>query len=212
MKEENKSFSLESIDFIFYHPWLFLIPILTIFSITFTVVNNTRLDYQARAVLSFENPGGTIIDSKFTQKRTDLIGRILLGDNIKNIIKEVWPELKESREPIKYNDRIESLRSPKDGLKLVYDRTDPRLLSVSFINKDPKVCYKVVKATVDIIQKENKEVSSKDLEAGMAFLTKQVDFYKNKLKSVDEESASMVAELRRSMPELSDNEKEVSKH
>ena len=159
--------------------------------------------------MSLDTIGGTVIDSRFIEEKSDLIGRVLLGDNIRNIIKTVWPNMDENADPNAYNGMMGSLRSSKGGIQMEYDRKDPRLLMISYIDRNPELCYKVVRATIDTIEKANKQTSAKELETGMDFLRKQVEFYRMRLKDVDAEVSKTKSELKEKSLGLSDKERDL---
>lgn len=206
MKEESTSFSLESIEFIFRHPCLFICPFVIIVSLTFAYVSNMTLYYESKAVISFEMPGETTIDKKFIQRKDDLLDKILLGESIRGIVKEVWPEINEEDNPIRYNSLLEKLRN---NIKFKYDGRDPHLLTISFIDSNPEICYKTVDTTIELLIRENKRGREQEIESGLAFLKSQVEFYKNKLTAIDEEIAKIKTELRSKYPELNEQEKNL---
>lgn len=213
MKENDAgfSFSLESIEFILRHPWLFFCPFVIISSILVSSAAHTTLFYKSSAVLSFESAGEQIIETKQTmEKKEELIGKILLGENIDKIIGEAWPNLNEKTEPLIYAKRRETLRAPKSGIEIKPEK-DPRLLSISFQNTHPDICYKVVQATINTIIRENKKEVGARIETGLSFLTTQVEFYKDKLKALEEEMLNIKDELRKKLPELTPSERDLVK-
>lgn len=209
MKDLNNSaFSLESIAFLLRKPWLFICPVVIISSIVFAFISNTTIYYKVNSVISFERAGEKILDTGSISKKEDLIGKVLLGDNIRMIIKEVWPELREEAEPLRYSQLIDRLRDPKNGIQLKFER-DPRLLSISFQDPDPNICYKVVQATINTIIRENKKEVEQRLETGLSFLKSQVELYRDKLQTIDEELITIRNELKSSLPQLTPSEKEL---
>ena len=210
MKSDTTKISLESIQFLFRHPWVFVYPFIIIISAFYGAISSSiTLKYQCSSILSLDTIGGTVIDSKFIEKKIDLIGRVLLGDNIRNIIKTVWPAMNENADPAGYNGLMGSLRDSKGGILMEYDRKDRRLLTISYTDRDPEVCYKVVLATINTIEKANKQSSAKELETGMDFLRRQVDFYRKRLKAVGEETSKIKSELKEKSLGLSAKERDI---
>lgn len=168
--------------------------------------SNVSLKYQCSSVLSLETIGGTVIDSRFIAQKTDLIGRVLLGDNIRNIIKAVWPDIDENTNPTVYSRLMVMLRT---ALSMQYDSKDPRLLTITFTDASPEICYKVVRAAIDTIEKSNRQASAKELETGMVFLKKQIEFYRSKIKALDEEMSKIKSELKEKSSQLSSRERDL---
>jgi len=209
MKDPETSISLESIEFLFRHPLLFLCPFIIIMSLTFAYVSNISLYYVSTAVLSFESKavGAVGVERQTQRNKEDVVGKLLFGQNIRGIINEAWPEVKEETSPRRYNNMLEGLRNPKSGIQIKPVSGDPSLLTISFLNADPDICYKVVKATVDTVIKANKEEVEKGMGTSLAFITNQLEFYKNKMAESERETARLKTELNELLPQLSDAEK-----
>jgi uncharacterized protein involved in exopolysaccharide biosynthesis len=62
-----------------------------------------------------------------------------------------------------------------------------------------------------LIEKENKAGRESDLETGIVFLRKQLDFYKDKISSVDSEIANIKIELSAEASKMTEQEKELIK-
>ncbi|MFA5256208.1 MAG: hypothetical protein WC419_05910, partial [Candidatus Omnitrophota bacterium] len=130
-----------------------------------------------------------------------------LGDNIRYVINEAWPGIKEDSSPTVYYKLSDLLRN---RVQIKYD-IPKNLMTISFQTEDPNICYKVVNAVVDLIKKENKAGRESNLETGIVFLRKQLDFYKNKLNAVDNEIASIKIELNEQSSDMTDQERELIK-
>jgi hypothetical protein len=210
MKSDNSIIDLTSIQFIFRHPWLFIYPIVIISSIAFgSASSTTGFKYECSGVLSFEYTGGTVINKKFIEQRIELVERVLLGENIRRIIKDVWPNVDETADPAAYSSLVERLRDSRSGISIDYDKKDRRLLKIAFVDRNPEKCYKVVAATIDTIQYANRQASVRELESGMVFLKGQIDFYKKKIKAIDEEVSKLKSELKEKSVDLSDKERDL---
>ena len=205
--EESGGFSIEQIAFAFRHPLLILCSFLIIANFVVSYVSYKPEKYQCSAVLAFESLGESFVGKKFTEKRNDLLGRVLVGSSIRYILEETWPDVTEESDPQRYYRLIERLRSPKNGIRMERDKRDDRLVRIHFSSTDPNLCYKVVKSSIDIILGENKKASEKKLKAGVSFLSGQVDFYRNKLKSIDLEMSQIKGKLTENISELSPEER-----
>lgn len=207
MKNDNIEVSLKSIGFIIQHPWCFISPAVIIMSLVYGHISSLPLRYECDAIISFSAPAGELIGSKFVEKKKDLLSGVLIGENIRMIVKEVWPHVKEETNPIVYNNLIERLRNPQTGIKMAYDKKQEEYLTISFMDSDPNICYNVVRATIDTIRKANKEKVEIEMESGLAILRKQLEFYRDKLKVIDEETTRLKSDLQKRYPEMSDSER-----
>lgn len=214
MNEESSKFSFESFEFILRHPWLFICPVVIIATLAFTYSSISKLNYKSTGVISFvivgQNVGEAASERELIQQRNDAIQKALLGDNVRYIIDKVWPKIKEKNRPLEYEQLVERLRDQKGGIRFDYDdKNNPATVSISFNDKDPSLCYKVVEATIEVVQKENSKADMQEADTKLAFLKKQVESYNNKVKAVDEETLSLKSELREIYPYLNDQEKSV---
>jgi len=201
IKNNNPGFSLESAEFIFRHPWLVIFPAIILMSAAFSYVFSSSPLYKTAAVISFEAPSATAV-TKPSISKNELLSRILLGENIRDIIKDVWPQADEETSPVLYDRLIETLRNK---VAMIADRQDARLLNISFTDLNPNICYKVVRSVVDTIIKENTRVNTEQLEASLSFLKKQVDFYKGKLKDITQEKSGIRNKLLETYSFLDDS-------
>jgi hypothetical protein len=199
-------FSLKSMGFVLRHPWLIICPFVIISSTVLAFNAHTTLRYQTSAILSFDVTGTGVIDSKMLQRKDLLLGRIMLGENIRAIIHDVWPGLDESRDPIDFSNRINRLRSRNDGLRI---SKSGDLLTISFQDESPQLCYKVVSSAVNLIQTESKRSSQKDLESGIAILKNQLEFYRNKMKEIDVNILAVQDEIRDKAANMDDQERRL---
>jgi len=207
MKEQNAPFSLDTIAFLFRRPWLFIFPFVIITNIVVAYLNYQPVVYNSSATVSFETGEAPVFDKKLIQQKKDLISNIFLGRGIYEVVHEVWPKVSEETNPKKFNELVSRLRA-RNGIQVKYDDPDyPSFLTISFMSGEPQVCYKVVQAVIDKIINENKKISGKEIEASLAFLRKQVNFYKGKLQEIDRGMSRIKSELREKSSTLSDSEK-----
>ena len=108
MKEETpEAFSIASIEFIFRHPWIFISSVVIIMSLVYAKVSLDPLAYESSAVLSFETGEGAesdrLAERKLISIKRNLVSKVLLGENIRGIIKEVWPDINEEKNPVEYD-------------------------------------------------------------------------------------------------------------
>lgn len=191
MKENNSSFSFESIGFIFRHPWFVIFPVVIILSITLSFSFTSTLLYNSSAIISLQKSAGETA-TKIGITTNELLSKILIGENMRLIMKETWPWLNEGTNPILFDKLKLALQR---GIRLAPDFRDPRLVTVSFNFQDPNTCYKAVRATVDTIIKENSIIISSQLEENLIFLRGQVSYYKEDLKQIEQEEAIITKKL-----------------
>lgn len=203
MKKENSGISLEFVNFIFRHPWLFIYPFVIIFSVVFTNVNNAVLNYKCEAVVLLEVPGEKLVKKVAIQGGGDLLQKLLIGESIRNIITEVWPDKKEDDDPAAYRSSLHFVRN-KIGLR--YDGNKD-LLYISVMHSRPQLCYKLVEATINALKEQNKRTGRKKLKNALVILRKQGVFYKDKVKKIDKETADLKSVLRQKAKNLTDEEK-----
>ncbi|MCQ9206653.1 MAG: hypothetical protein NG740_02070 [Omnitrophica bacterium] len=215
MKEDTpETFSIKSVEFIFRHPWIFLSSVVIIMSLVHAKVSLDPVEYESKAVLSFEIEEEGISDrwaeQKLTRIKKNLVSKILLGDSIRSIVKQVWPDLSEEKDPIEYNELLEMLRGSKDGIRIGEDKKDPaNLMELSFRDSDPEICYIVLQATIDAIKTENKRAAEEKIETKLEFLRNQIKFYKGKLNTINKEMTEIKNELVERFPELTEREKDL---
>jgi len=216
MKEDTpETFSITSIEFIFRRPWIFISSIIIIMSLVHAKVSLDPLEYESQAVLSFEtreeeSPANRNAERKLLSIKKNLVSKALLGDNIRAIMKEVWPYLNERENPVEYNKTLEGLRDPKKGIEIGDDKKIPaNLLELSYRNADPEISYKVLQAIINGIKRENKRGIEEKIEAKLDFLRDQRKFYKDKLNDMNKQIADIKNELVERFPELTDREKDL---
>ena len=194
MKNENLTFSLDSIEFIFRHPWLIIFPFVIILSSTLAQVSSIPLYYNSSAIISFESPVKSTGVS-----RNELLAKLLIGENAKLIINDVWPQAKEEKNPVYFNALKARLSK---SVRIWADSQDNRMLNIAFQDSNPNKAYKVVRAVIDSIIKENTRISSEQLEANLFFLNKQIEFYRNKIRTLETEESDIKDRLLQMYPQL----------
>lgn len=217
-QEENVgAFSLESIEFIFRHPWIIICSIVIMVNMAHAYISSKPLKYQCRAVLSFELVGDSFGERRsadpkkdLIDARRDLISKVLLGDSIQSIVEDVWPGINAKKDPMAYNNCVERLRNPGYGIQIQQDdKTNINLVNISYISTNPQFCYKVVNAAAHAIINENKKISEGRIQAKIIFFNKQLDFYKNKVEKIDKEMNGLKSELLDNFSLLTEQEKDI---
>lgn len=215
MKEDTpENFSIKSVEFLFRHPWIFLSSVVIIMSLVHAKVSLDPVEYESKAILSFEIEEESMperwAEQKLTRVKKNLVSKALLGDSIRSIIKQVWPNLSEERDPVEYGELLEMLRDPKNGIQFSEDKKDPaNLMELSFRDPDPEVCYVVLQATIDAINTENKRAAEEKIKAKLEFLRDQIKFYKEKLNTINGEMTEIKNELVERFPELTERERDL---
>jgi len=206
MDNEKSGISIKTFQFLIRHPWFFIWPAVVIGTIAFSSSKLMVDDYMCSAVLSFGSASGSIVEKAY-QTRDDLFSKILVGDGIKTIISNTWPDIDEDKDPGEYAKLVSKLRDPSNGLIIKYGKTAQNTVNISFINQNPTICYKVVTAAVNYILKEGKRAGELKIEAGVGFLRKQLEFYKDKLKNIDENLSILKIKLRSISGDMSEDER-----
>jgi hypothetical protein len=213
MEKEGGLFPLDSVKFIIRHPWIFISTFVVILSMVFAHLSYIQINYQCKAIISFEATGSGVIDSRFLQRKQDLLKSLLIGENIRNIIQEVWPYIKEDTEPRKYNYLTERLRHPRLGIKILFERSERQgeqeFVTIQFTDTNPKLAYKIVQATIDVLKRASKEKTEEKIESGLTFIRKQMEFYKDKIRGIDEDISRISGEIRKEYPNLTDDERNL---
>ncbi len=206
MKEKEPTFSLESIEFLLRHPWLIISSFVVIMSLTFAYLSSIPPQYETKAIISFEPAGGEVFGPAFIQKKDSILGSILLGENARLILSKVWPELNEKDNPLLYNRKLKDFRS---RMRFQRPRKNRNLLHISFKCTDPAISYKAVKVTIDTIKKLSKRTMEEKIKTKLAFLEKELEFYKDKLKKIDAEIINVEHKLREKAPQMTPEEKQL---
>lgn len=206
MKNDSATITIQSIQFLIRRPWFFICPAVVIISIVLSYASIMINDYECSTTISVGSASGSIVE-KSAQARDELFSNMLVGSGINSIIKEAWPNIDEKKDPDEYAAVVTMLRTPKKGLDIRRDRRDQSLITLSFTHRNPKICYKVVRAALDYVLKENKQASEEKIEAGVAFLRKQIDFYRDKIKKMDEDMSTLKIKLRTRSGNMSEDEK-----
>lgn len=216
-EDTDNIISLETFEFIFRHPWLIVCSVVAIMNIAHAFVYAKPLSYQCNAVLSFELAGEATMDRKsadprkeLIDARRDLLSKVLLGENIHNIIEAIEPGISEKTTPAKYNSLVGKFRDPKSGIQIRQDdKTNINIVEISFVNTDPDLCYRAVKATAEAVKAENIRASAGKVQSKIDFLNKQVDFYKNRITGIDRESENIRSFLIDNFALLTEREKDL---
>jgi len=209
MRKENPTISLEALEFLIRHPWYFIYPFVIISCVTIVYVTSLPPRYQCEAVVSLKSGFSVIGGAGSTQKKDSLVANVLLGQNIKEIVKAVWPDVSEETNPIMHNALLRGLRNPKGGISIQSDRNDPNLAHISFSGINPQVCYKVVQSTIDVLKLENKNSSNEFFDSNSLFLTRQLSFYREKLGVVDAEIYNVATKLKEMAGGLKPEQREL---
>jgi len=189
LQEENEFLSLDIIKSIFNHPWMLICPMVMVISIIVGVLINIKPLYQCDALISFTIPGKEVTGAGGGVIRRDVVlSRVLIGDNMKQIISETFPQITEETDEVQYNKLAKGLQKRIDMRWRAGD-----LLNISYIDQDPNRTYKVLKATIATIERETNEANRREIEIGLSYLRRQAKFYADKLKSFDKE----IEELQR---------------
>ncbi len=193
MVEESQSDSsvLSNLDFIFLHPQIIFFSFLIVFNMIQAYAGTIPPLYRARAILLFE---GATADSarNAINKKKEAAEKILTGANVEPILREAMknksPAERKAAEP---NLRAK-LMNEKTGLLFTWvAKGGAYLLGINFSYTDPVDCYETVKATMNRIKDESEKSFTSEMEANLLFLTKQMNFYKDKVDGIDRELESM---------------------
>lgn len=207
-KSENTGISIDLIRFIIMHPWLFVCPIVIVMSIVSAKIAYSPLVYECKATVSLQMPAtansAAAGNLKIDQVRQDLVNNFLLPENLKPVVKKVWPEVDEESSPASFNGLVDSL---KDNIRLSTDKRGPDFLNISFKGPKPDACYKIVTTALEEMKKFSKVKSEEEIESGLTFLKKQLDFYRDRIKAIEEESSKLKTELRKKYPGLNEEDK-----
>lgn len=209
-----ETFSITSIEFMFRRPWLFISSVVVIMSLVHAKVSLDPLEFESKAVLSFEtavdSSSDRFAEQKLIRMKTNLVKKALLGESIRGILRDVWPEIHEEKNPIEYNELLEELRSSREGIQIVGEnKNSPNLLELLYRNEDPEKCYRALLAVIDAIRWENKRATEERMEAKLGFLRNQLKFYREKINLMNKERSDIRDELVQRFPELTEREKDL---
>lgn len=209
MKEENSFISLDQVTFIIRHPWLFICPIIMILSVSFAYLPYVEKIYQTTATVSFQMAGENVPSSGIDLNREvgSIVDRVLLGDSLRSIIGETWPQIKEEANPLEYQILASRLKNQKSGIQIIFDKNTPSLLTISYIDRSPEICFKLLKAVIDAMQKETEQRGKEGLKTGISFLKKQVQVYRERVNLIEGEMTAIKNELKKIYPSLNEREK-----
>jgi len=117
--------------------------------------------------------------------------------------------MSEEADPVGYTYLMNSLRNPRGGINMRSDTRVPSLVHVSFRSRVPDTSYKIVQATIDAIRVENKKTLEESVGASVAFLTRQISLYKDKMASVDAEMLNVIKELKEMADKLDPEQRDL---
>ncbi|MCX5679752.1 MAG: hypothetical protein NTZ95_03740 [Candidatus Omnitrophica bacterium] len=209
IKKEATAVSIQVVRSLVRHPWLFTCPFVMIFSLTFSYASLSPAVYESSGAVSFKVASGNVLANKSDERKKDIVKSLYFGKNLKKIIKDVWPNEDEKKNPASYSSKARRIRSQISGIVLKYDKRDPSILIVSFADGDPKLCYNVVKAVIARLKEGGKAVSEETIEAGLVFLKQQLSFYKDKLRAIDEEASKLKVKLQGMSSHLNPEERSL---
>jgi capsular polysaccharide biosynthesis protein/molybdenum-dependent DNA-binding transcriptional regulator ModE len=212
MKKKEKQFSLESLSFIFRHPWAFMAAVVLVLNLVGVYLGYLKLNYQVKAIIALETTSGGVVDPKFIQTKHSLIKDMIVGDSaIRTLVGILHPDLQE-KSPREYEFLVSVLRNPRTGIRIVPERgssQDSQLVSISFASRDPKFSYAVVCAALEAVERISKEKTYDKIRMGSAFLKKQLYFYAGKLTKIEEYMSQLKSQIRRIYPTLTSEEKNL---
>jgi hypothetical protein len=211
MERKKAEFSLESINFVFRHHWVFIAAIVLVLNLVGVYMTYLKLHYQVRGMIAFETTSAGVVDSKFIQAKHSLIKDILVGSNIKAIVDLIQPGLAEN-DPSGFDSLVNYLRNPRTGIKIIPERgasPDSQQVNIVFTSRDPKFSYAVVAATMQAFESLSKEKTRDKIVAGGSFLKKQLGYYRAKITKIDEYVSQLKGELERFYPSLNPEERKL---
>ena len=201
-------FSLESMDFVFRHPWAIVCIFLIVANIFHAYASAIPPEYRVTSILSFEAGAATQNKRAVTQENKEAAEKILSGLDINAIIEQALRDEPPAARPARYKELAAKLGSSKDGLSYQWTQKETiYLLDIGFLYNNPKICYRIVKAVDDTLLKASEQKVSRETADTIAFLSGQEKFYKEKLDAIDRETESVKRELVKNYPDLTDDEK-----
>jgi hypothetical protein len=195
MKKDDPIISIDSIKFLVRHPWWFFCPFVIILCATVSYVEGIPNVYECESYVLI----GAISENAQklgTNRGANQLSNIYFGDNLKEVIKSVWPTLSEKSEPLRYAALMNALRSPRGGISIQSDRRAMNLFRISFRDRSPDICYKVVQSTINVIKLERTRALEQSIESSVIFLTRQLNFYRDKIDTVNAQMLRVSTKLR----------------
>lgn len=178
-------------------PYLFIFPFCIALITVSVYVKNLKI-FETDAILLFENNYVPIEEyfsvlDKFEEQPTQIVRSLFYGKPAQGIVLKVWPELEGNLPAI--NSKIVHLRS-RNGVNLNFRRDNQNALLITYKHTDPHLSYNVVKATIDTIVKQNKDLTQNKLNTGVKFLNEELEKARQELASLEAE----IVRLRSGLP------------
>ena len=203
MPEEEKNTNIfESIEFIFRHPWIFISPFIIIMSVVFVKISDIPPVYETSAAVTFETRGAPAVKGGYGYAIKMFIRKLQTNESMDRIANEVWPDVSAKDNP----DRFHALRGQLEGIRMVHDLQE-NIMNISFRSKDPKLCFKVIQATINRLRVEIRERTMETIEIGLTFLKKQEEYYGNKIKAINKEISAIKVDLGKRAKDLTNAER-----
>ena len=214
MERSTSQSMLTSVRFIIRHPLIVISTFLIVFSAIMTYFISLPSQYQSFAIISFETSRSGLTDAKFIQRKQDLLKGMLIGENLRKIIKEMWPDLKEESDLRKYGEIVNRLTNARSGIRMVPDKNPGRLggqdfVTIAFLDRNPRLAFKVVQSTLSVLKTVSKTTTEETIESGINFLREQIELYKAKRVAINEEISRIKSNLKRAYPYLTDQQKSL---
>lgn len=214
MERSTSQTALASIRFLLRHPFIFIATFILIFTAILAYFFSLPAQYQSFAIISFESSRSGLTDAKFLQRKQDLLKSMLIGDNIRRIVREVWPELKEEEDLRKYGLVVNRLTNSRSGIRILPEKNPSRLggqdfVTVAFMDRNPRFAYRVVQSTLNVLKTVSKATTEETIESGINFLREQIELYKEKRVAINEEISKIKSDLKKAYPYLTDQQKNL---
>ncbi len=214
MAEENpgESFTLNSLNFIMYRPWIIISSFLILFNAFQAYSATIPALYSASASLLFESALVATNNNIINEKKS-AAEAILTGSNMEPILESVVEDRPEMEREAAFSRLRSKLMSGRTGLQFRWeDKSIGSVLNIYFEYDNASDCYKTVKAAMNMMMEESEKKFTGKMEANLSFLKNQLKFYKDKISEIETESEDIKRGLMERYSELSPAEQEeVSK-
>ena len=170
--------------------WMVIAPCVAVMSLVFAYTRNVDL-YRSSAIVTFQTEyvladRDRTIKDLFEQKVSGVVSSLRFGDPMRSIVQKAFPNLDQEENLPAFNGAVSRLGS-KNGIQLGFRRDNYRALNISYTSRDPDEAYRVVKATLDTLIEESKEITERRVANSASFLQKEIEAYNKQLKAVDQE-------------------------
>lgn len=170
------------LEIIFHRKWLLIIPILFITLLAWGYSYTITPMYKSTAVIEVEerakeNPyiKGFSKSTPIASRLGDILQRIKSRSMIEDIVKEL--NLHENiKNKLQFRELIDTLRE-----NITVKISSNRLLEITCSYPDKYDCQKIVNLLTRRIIKENLSLQDQETEAGIEWIEKEMEFYKNKM-------------------------------